>query len=103
MIDPGLGNPRALAPVGIAAVIGGAWLFGVGHAVFLGVGMDLPGALALIGLLTLMLVRSLPPSDGVAGSRSALKSRGEYQWMNNSSPSCCNRRGAPFSFGPSTT
>ncbi|MGV9007661.1 MAG: M20/M25/M40 family metallo-hydrolase [Brevundimonas sp.] len=63
MIDPGLGNPRALAPVGIAAVIGGAWLFGVGHAVFLGVGMDLPGALALIGLLTLMLVRPLAPGD----------------------------------------
>ncbi|MNT59817.1 hypothetical protein D3C86_1770730 [compost metagenome] len=34
---------------------------GLGHFVFLGVGMDLPGALALIGLLALLFLRPLSP------------------------------------------
>lgn len=34
---------------------------GLGHFVFLGVGMDLPGALALIGLLALLFLRPLAP------------------------------------------
>ena len=37
----------------------------MGHFVFLGVGIDLPGAMALIGLLVLMLVRPLAPATGL--------------------------------------
>ena len=47
-------------------MLGGAWLIGMAHVVFLGVGMDLPGALALIGLLVLMLLRPLAPTAGLA-------------------------------------
>ena len=35
------------------------------HFVFLGVGIDLPGAMALIGLLVLILVRPLAPAAGM--------------------------------------
>ena len=62
--DPGLTRPRSLAPVAIAAVVGGGWLVGLAHPVFLGIGLDLPGVLALIGLLVLMLVRPLSPERG---------------------------------------
>jgi hypothetical protein len=55
--DPGLTRPAALAPMALAVVAGGAWLIGMAHPVFLGIGMDLPGVLALIGLLVLMLIR----------------------------------------------
>ena len=62
---PGLDRPAGLAPSAVAGVLGGAWLIGLGHFVFLGVGMDLPGAMALIGLLVLMLVRPLTPAPGL--------------------------------------
>ena len=51
----------SLIPAAVAGVLGGAWLMGLGHFVFLGIGMDLPGALALIGLLTLLFLRPLNP------------------------------------------
>ncbi|MBI2262838.1 MAG: M20/M25/M40 family metallo-hydrolase [Caulobacterales bacterium] len=60
-VDPGLTRPRSLGPVAIVAAIGGGWLVALSHPVFLGIGLDLPGVLALIGLLTLMLVRPLSP------------------------------------------
>ena len=63
---PGLDRPAGLAPSAVAGVLGGAWLIGMAHVVFLGVGMDLPGALALIGLLVLMLLRPLAPTAGLA-------------------------------------
>jgi len=59
--DPGLTRPRSLASVAVAVVLGGGWLMGLSHPVFLGIGMDLPGVLALMGLLVLMLVRPLNP------------------------------------------
>jgi hypothetical protein len=62
---PGLDRPAGLASSAVAGVLGGAWLIGLGHFVFLGVGMDLPGAMALIGLLVLMLVRPLAPAAGL--------------------------------------
>lgn len=65
LISPSLTRPAALIPPAVAAVFGGAWLMGVGHFVFLGVGMDLPGALALIGLLTLLFLRPLAPPVSV--------------------------------------
>jgi len=61
LISPGLTRPASLIPPAVAAVLGGAWLMGIGHFVFLGVGMDLPGALALIGLLALLFLRPLSP------------------------------------------
>ncbi|WP_313102177.1 M28 family peptidase [Brevundimonas sp.] len=66
LISPGLTRPVGLIPAAVAGVLGGAWLMGLGHFVFLGVGMDLPGALALIGLLALLFLRPLsPPVSGV--------------------------------------
>lgn len=62
---PGLNRPAGLAPSAVAGVFGGAWLFGMAHVVFLGVGMDLPGTMSLIGLLVLMLVRPLAPTAGM--------------------------------------
>ncbi len=64
LLDPGLTRPAALAPVALAAAVGGGWLVGLSHPVFLGIGLDLPGALALIGLLVLMLIRPLSPERG---------------------------------------
>jgi hypothetical protein len=64
LIDPSLTRPVSLIPAAVAGVVGGAWLMGLGHFVFLGIGMDLPGALALIGLLALLFLRPLSPPVG---------------------------------------
>ncbi|MCS6627311.1 M20/M25/M40 family metallo-hydrolase [Roseibacterium beibuensis] len=64
LIDPGLTRIRSLAPIGVAAAVGVAWVIGLAHPVFLGIGMDLPGVLVLLGLLALMLVRPLSPERG---------------------------------------
>lgn len=66
LLDPGLTRARSLAPIAIAATLGGGWLIGLSHPVFLGVGLDLPGVLVLMGLLALMLLRPLSPERGVA-------------------------------------
>lgn len=60
-VDPALLKPAALIPVAVGVAVGGAWLIGLSHPVFLGIGMDLPGVLVLLGLLGLMLVRPLSP------------------------------------------
>jgi hypothetical protein len=65
-LDPGLTRTPALAPAAVAAVLGAGWIMGLAHTVFLGVGMDLPGVLVLLGLLVLMLVRPLSPEQGLA-------------------------------------
>ncbi|MDP1914183.1 M20/M25/M40 family metallo-hydrolase [Brevundimonas sp.] len=65
-LDPGLTRPGSLAPAAVAAVLGGAWIMGQAHTVFLGIGMDMPGVLVLLGLLVLMLVRPLSPEQGLA-------------------------------------
>ena len=65
LIGADLTRHAALIPPAVAAVLGGAWLMGIGHFVFLGIGMDLPGALALIGLLALLFLRPLSPPVGV--------------------------------------
>jgi len=64
--DPGLGRARSLAPVAVVVVIGGGWLMGLSHPVFLGIGMDLPGVLVVMGLLVLMLARPLGPDRASA-------------------------------------
>lgn len=66
VLDPGLTRPRALVPAAVAAVLGGAWIMGQAHTVFLGIGMDLPGVLVLLGLLVLMLIRPLSPGTGLS-------------------------------------
>lgn len=59
-IDPELSRAPALAVVaGVGAGVGG-WILTMAHPVFLGIGMDLPGVLAVLGLLVLVLVRPLP-------------------------------------------
>lgn len=63
-IDANLTRPASLIPPAVAGVLGGAWLMGLGHFVFLGIGMDLPGVLALIGLLALLFLRPLSPPLG---------------------------------------
>ncbi|MGV8928884.1 MAG: M20/M25/M40 family metallo-hydrolase [Brevundimonas sp.] len=65
-LDPGLTRPRALIPVAVAAGLGAAWIMGQAHTVFLGIGMDLPGVLVLLGLVVLMLIRPLSPEQGLA-------------------------------------
>jgi hypothetical protein len=64
VLDPGLTRARSLVPVAVAVVLGGGWLIGLSHPVFLGIGMDLPGVLVLMGLLVLMLARPLSPERG---------------------------------------
>ncbi len=67
LIGARLESARALVPAAIATIIGGAWIVTLSHPVFLGVGMDLPGVLALMGLLALLFVRPLAPSTGSRG------------------------------------
>jgi hypothetical protein len=64
VLDPGLTRAPSLIPISLAAVLGGGWLIGLSHPVFLGIGLDLPGVLVLMGLLVLMLVRPLSPERG---------------------------------------
>jgi hypothetical protein len=66
VLDPSLTRTQSLAPAAIAAVPGGGWIMAQAHGVFLGVGMDLPGVLVLLGLLVLMLVRPLSLGQGLA-------------------------------------
>ena len=64
---------RALIPAAVATVVVGGWLLVQGHGVFLGVGMDLPGALGLIALLVVLTARPLAPvSTGGARGLSML-------------------------------
>ena len=66
LLDPGLIRPRSLAPAAVAAVLGAGWIMAQAHTVFLGIGMDLPGVLVLLGLLVLMLVRPFSPEQGLS-------------------------------------
>ena len=65
-LDPGLTRPRSLVPVAVAAVLGAGWIAGLAHTTFLGIGMDLPGVMVLLGLLVLMFVRPLSPERATA-------------------------------------
>jgi hypothetical protein len=66
LLDPGLTRPRSLVPAVVVSVLGAGWIMGLAHTVFLGIGMDLPGVLVLLGLLVLMLVRPLSPERGLS-------------------------------------
>jgi hypothetical protein len=62
-LDPGLTRRVSLIPIGIGTVLGVGWLMTLAHPVFLGIGMDLPAVLVLLGLLMLMFVRPLSPEQ----------------------------------------
>lgn len=64
--DPGLTRPKSLAPIAVAAALGAGWLMSLAHPVFLGIGMDLPGVLALLALISLIFIRPLSPETGTA-------------------------------------
>ena len=66
VLDPGLTRPSSLVPAAVAAVLGAGWIMAQAHTVFLGIGMDLPGVLVLLGLLVLMLIRPLSPETALA-------------------------------------
>lgn len=61
LIGARLQRRRALIPAVVATVVAGGWMLGLGHFVFLGVGMDLPGALGVIALLIVVQARPLGP------------------------------------------
>lgn len=66
LIGARLVSARALIPAAIATILGGAWMVTLAHPVFLGVGMDIPGALALMALLVLLFARPLAPEHAKA-------------------------------------
>ncbi|WP_298162279.1 M20/M25/M40 family metallo-hydrolase [Brevundimonas sp.] len=61
LVGARLESPRSLIPAVVATVIGGAWILNLSHQVFLGVGMDLPGVLALMTLLVQLFLAPLAP------------------------------------------
>lgn len=61
LIGARLQRRRALIPAVVATIVAGGWMLGLGHFVFLGVGMDLPGALGVIALLIVVQARPLGP------------------------------------------
>jgi len=61
LIGARLVSKASLIPPAVVTVIGGGWIVSLAHPVFLGIGMDLPGVLAPLGLLILMFVRPLAP------------------------------------------
>lgn len=61
VIDPRLERHVSLWPAVVATAVLGGWLLTWGHGAFLGVGMDMPGVLALIALMIAMLARPLAP------------------------------------------
>ncbi|WP_312733729.1 M20/M25/M40 family metallo-hydrolase [Brevundimonas sp.] len=66
LIGARLQRRRALIPAVVATIVAGGWMLGLGHFVFLGVGMDLPGALGVIALLIVVQARPLGPVGGRA-------------------------------------
>ncbi|WGM30209.1 M20/M25/M40 family metallo-hydrolase [Brevundimonas sp. NIBR11] len=61
LVGARLESARALIPAVVATVVGGAWILNLSHQVFLGVGMDLPGVLALMTVLVLLFLTPLAP------------------------------------------
>lgn len=72
-LDPRLERTAALACAAAPAAVAGGWLMAMGHAVFLGVGADMPGVLALLALPVLALIRPLAPGPADLGIMRALR------------------------------
>jgi hypothetical protein len=64
-ISPDLKGRSVWIIAGSALVLAAAWLAGLAHQVFLGVGMDLPGVLALLGLLMVIFMRPFAPEPAM--------------------------------------
>lgn len=62
-LDPRLERHISLWPTVIVGAVMGGWLLTVGHSAFLGVGMEMPGVLALVALMLAMLIRPLAPTS----------------------------------------
>jgi hypothetical protein len=61
LIGARLQSTASLIPAAVVTAVGGAWIVSLAHPVFLGIGMDLPGVLAPLGLLILVFGRPLAP------------------------------------------
>jgi len=73
LADTGLTRSRIALPAALVTIVGGGWLMAMAHPVFLGIGMDLPGVLAVIALLILTLARPMGPQGaGQRGGQAAL-------------------------------
>jgi len=66
LIGARLVRARSLIPAAATAVLGGAWIVTLTHPVFLGVGMEIPGVLALMSLLVILFARPLAPDHARA-------------------------------------
>lgn len=64
-ISPELKGRAVWIIASVALILAAGWLAGLAHLVFLGVGMDLPGVLALLGLLVLMFMRPFSPEPAL--------------------------------------
>ena len=60
-LGAGLISARALTPPAVVTAVVGGWPMSLARQVWLGIGMDLPGVMALMALLILMLARPLAP------------------------------------------
>lgn len=60
-VQPGLTRVYSLAAPALIAILCGAWLLGFADFLFLSIGIDLPGAIALPAVMILMLVRPFAP------------------------------------------
>jgi len=60
-LDPGLERVRGALVIAILGALAAGWVLAMAHPVFLGIGMDLPGVLAVLALLALMALRPLAP------------------------------------------
>ena len=71
LLDCDIARRRTLTFITLVAALGVGWLMSLAHPVFLGVGMDLPGAVVLLALIGLVFIRPLQPDPG-AGRRVAM-------------------------------
>ena len=65
LIGARLERVPAFVPAAAGMILVGGWLLGQAHGVFLGIGMDLPGAVVVIALLITLFVRPLAPSGAI--------------------------------------
>lgn len=66
VIGARLASWAPFAPAIVTTTLVGGWLLVQGHGVFLGVGMDMPGAVGPIALMIALMVRPLAPGAGRA-------------------------------------
>lgn len=65
LIGARLERMSSFIPAALGAILVGGWLLGQAHGVFLGIGMDFPGAVAVFALLMAVFVRPLAPPGAV--------------------------------------